>query len=148
LSGGANLGATLHRLGNEGPHINNWGYNNTCYNSASASEAFCVELGEDLSQSVAANNLLIAPQVNNKEAALDQTGANTLENNHSIDDPAFATSPPTSPRHFALTAASSAIDQGSTRGQANGDYLMNPRCSNGDGQNGTECDVGAFEYQE
>lgn len=147
LTGNVGLGVSLQRLGDEGPHTNNWAFNNTCYSADDASEKTCVRIDAEVSQSVAANNLLVAPGVTTKRVAIDGNGANTLENNLSVDSPAFATEPPTEPSHFALTGASiELIDQGSTHGQACGDFMLNQRCFDGDGNNSAECDVGAFEY--
>jgi PKD repeat protein len=143
---GADTGIRLGRFGNEGPHVNDQAVNNTCYTDGNV-DALCVTIDADVSQSLAANNLMAAPNAWRRRGAYDHNGTNTLETNYAVESAAFATEPPSAPYDFALTAASvDLIDTGSPYGLATGDYALNPRAANGDGSGGAECDIGAFEY--
>jgi hypothetical protein len=147
LTGNASTGVELSRRGNEGPHVDNRAYNNTCYSRDIGDDETCVRIHEDVSQSLAANNLLVAPNARRASVVLDKNGANTLENNLTVENPAFAVEPPTQPAHFALTSGSTnIINKGADHGLAAGDFALNKRCLDGDGTGGRACDVGAYEY--
>ena len=117
-----------------------WVYGNSFYFSNTSGNAYGVWFnGADVANSIARNNLLVAPSIAGRQVYVDSGTGNTGSNNTGTgSDPGWATYPPTVAAHVALALGSGQIDAGYTV-PALADYAGKSRI-------GLTYDIGAYEY--
>jgi hypothetical protein len=133
------------RRGIEPPPHNNHLYHNTCYTANSGGTATCIHVADSASNTLAHNNLLVAPNAGGANVVIDNGTSTNAGGNLELGVSTFVSSTPTKALDFALSSGSAAIDTGLSTGLTQLDYVGAFRDIDGDGTGGPVPDVGAFE---